>query len=136
MKTIVVIFLLAVSLSSGCCLGTRRTPNALAAPPVATYEFKVNRDGTVTVTGVVLENNHGCEVDGRCFLRLQVGGREIVVVYGPAEGEKVTHVRDTPEEWKIKKGDHVKGYGKYSKDNGEIIEVYSSDSYYVHVLAD
>ena len=47
------------------------------------------------------------------------------------------HVRKaSKEEWNAKKGDHVQAYGKYSKDGGQTIEVYSSDSYYVRVLAD
>jgi hypothetical protein len=59
-----------------------------------------------------------------------------MVVYGPAEGEQAPEVRDTSEEWKIKKGDHVKAYGRYSKDSKNSMEVYSSKSFYVHVLTD
>jgi len=138
MKTIVVIFLLAVSLSSGCCLGTRRTPNALAAPPVATDEFKVNSDGTASATGTVLENNNGCARDVACYLQVQVGDSEIRVIYHPGEGEK--RVNNT-EAWerasKVKKGAHVEVYGKHEKQGAlDVIEIYSSDKFYIHVLAD
>ena len=133
MKIGLLMLFFGVSLSPGGC---REAPHPPSPAPATSDHLKVNSDGTANVTGIVLENNHGCEVDVRCYLRLRIGDSEIVVVYGPAEGEKVTHVRDTPEEWKIKKGHHVKAYGRYIKNNGEMIEVYSSDSYYVHVLAD
>lgn len=103
-----------------------------AANPAPSDQLKVNSDGTATVTGTVLENSHACEVDARCFLRLRVADAEVVVVYGPAEGEKAPHVRDTRQEWNMKIGEHVEAYGRFQKEN--FIEVYSSEAFYVHVL--
>src|SRR5690349_10581455 len=111
MKTSLII-LMAVQLV-GCFHGFRNLPPAAISE--SDDKFKINQDGTATVTGIVRENSHSCEVDAQCFLRLRVDGHEVIVVYGPAEGEQVTNVRDTSGEWKIKKDDHVRAYGRILK---------------------
>jgi hypothetical protein len=126
--------LIAVQLSVGC-FRELHSP-APAAISEGADKLKVNQDGTVVVTGIVLENIHACEIDGACFLRLRVGDQEVDVVYLPEEGKQVRPARKISEEYKIKKGDHVKAYGLYSKESKNSMEVYSSKSFYVHVLTD
>jgi hypothetical protein len=128
------IILMVAQLSVGCVHEFHNL--ATATISVGTDKLKIHQDGTATVTGIVLENSHRCEVDARCFLRLRVDNQEVIVVYGPAEGEEVTNVRDTSAEWKIKKGDHIKSYGRILKDTKNSMEVYSSNTFYVHVLTD
>jgi hypothetical protein len=41
-------------------------------------------DGTATVRGTVVRNNHSCAVDGQCFLVLRCPGTAIEVKYTPA----------------------------------------------------
>jgi hypothetical protein len=103
-----------------------------SATPTASDQLKTNSDGTATVTGIVLENNHDCALDLRCYLELRVGNTEVGVVYAGTEGETTPHRRNTDQEWKIKKGDHVEAYGRLQDKT--LIEVYSSETFYVHVL--
>jgi hypothetical protein len=97
-------------------------------------QLKTNSDGTAIVAGIVLENSHGCEAGGACFLRLQVGNSDVFVDYSWLAGEELRPVRNTDQEWKIKKGDKVEAYGKSRGKNW--IEVISSRTFYVHVLND
>jgi hypothetical protein len=123
MKIGVLILCLAMSSSPGGCH---------AATAAAPDQLKANSGGTAIVTGIVLENNHGCARDLRCYLELRVGNTEVGVVYTGAEGETIPHRRNTDQELKIKKGDHVEAYGRLQDKNQ--IEVYSSETFYVHVL--
>lgn len=128
------IILMVVQLSVGCVHEFHNL--APATIFTGTDKLKTNQDGTATVTGIVLENSHRCEVDAQCFLRLRVDDQEVIVIYGPAESEQVTNIRDTSGEWKIRKGDHVKSYGRILKGTKNSMEVYSSNTFYVHVLTD
>ena len=125
MKFGVIILCLAMSPSPGGCR---------AATPTASDQLKANSDGTAAVTGIVLENNYGCERDLLCYLQLRVGNTEVRVVYVGAEGETTPRRRNTDQEGKIKKGDHVEAYGRLQDKNQ--IEVYSSETFYIRVLND
>jgi hypothetical protein len=41
-------------------------------------------DGTATIRGTVVRNEHACERDGGCFLVLSCAGAEVTVDYVPA----------------------------------------------------
>lgn len=117
------------------CLALSSSPGGYHATTPATFgQLKANSDGTAIVTGMVLENSHSCERDGVCYLRLRVDNTEVGVVYVGAEGEKTPHVRNTDQDWKIEKGDHVDAYGRSQGKNQ--IEVYSSETFYIRVLND
>jgi hypothetical protein len=99
-------------------------------------ELKVGSDGTATVTGIVLENNHGCEVDASCYLQLRVGSKNVRVVYHPGAAERVANTVAVKEGYAVKQGDHVKAYGRYRKQqNKESIETYTSGASYIHILS-
>ena len=123
MKIGVLILCLVMASSPGGCH---------AATAAAPDQLKANSDGTAIVTGIVLENNYGCARDLLCYLQLRVGNTEVRVVYVGAEGEVTPHRRNTDQEGKIKKGDHVEAYGRLQDKNQ--IEVYSSETFYVYVL--
>lgn len=105
-----------------------------AATPVVSDQLKTNSDGTAVVTGFVLENNNGCALDGLCFLQLRAADTEVAVVYVGAEGETTPYRRNTDQEEKIKQGEQVEAYGRLRGKHS--IEVYSSETFYVHVLSD
>jgi len=135
MKIGVLILFLGVSLSPAGC---REARHPLLSASASSDHLKVNSDGTASATGTVLENNNGCARDVACNLQVQVGDSEIRVIYHPGEGEK--RVNNT-EAWerasKVKKGAHVEVYGKHEKQGAlDVIEIYSSDKFYIHVLAD
>ncbi|HEU5414066.1 MAG TPA: hypothetical protein VFW31_09930, partial [Candidatus Angelobacter sp.] len=93
-------------------------------------------DGTATVTGIVLENNQGCRVDASCYLRLRVGSDEIRVIYHPGEGEGHVNKAAYQQGVSVAKGAHVEVYGRYSKRaDVAMIETFSSDKFYIPVLA-
>lgn len=128
MRTLILMLFLMLLSSESCH----------AASPVAADQLKVNSNGTATVTGVVLENNNGCATDGECYLRIQAGNLEVRVVYIPSEtpGQPKNH-EATEIAGKVKKDAHVEVYGKHSKEGIlNIIEIYSSKDFYVHVLND
>src|SRR5215831_6281301 len=113
MKIGVLILFLGVSLTAGGC---REAPHPLSLAPATSDHLKVNSDGTANVTGIVLENNHGCEVDAACYLRLQVEDKEVWVIYHPGEGEyRIANKEMLSRAAKVKQGAHVQAYGKHNK---------------------
>ena len=135
MKIGILVLFLTVSLSPAGC---REAPHPISAAPLLSDQLIVNSDGTATVTGIVLENNHGCEVDAACYLRLQVKDKEVWVIYHPGEGEyRIANKEMLNRASRVKQGAHVEAYGKHNKRGTlDAIEIYSSDTYYVHVLTD
>ncbi len=109
---------------------------ALATRPSVSGKLMIAADGTATATGIVLENNHGCEIDAICYLRLKVGDHEVRVVYDPGKsGVRDKNKTASEQGFAVKKGSHVAIYGKYTKQSNTI-EIYSSETFYVRVLTD
>lgn len=125
----ILIMILSVTLLS--------SPESCHATTLITADhLKVNSNGTATVTGIVLENNNGCATDAACYLRIQVGNREVHVIYNPGEStDRVNNHEATDIAGKVKEDAHVEVYGKYSRQRAlDVIEIYSSKQFYIHVL--
>ncbi len=110
------------------------SPAAPEAMRAASDEIKVNSDGTAKATGIVVENNHGCEVDASCYLRLGVSDREIRVLYSIGEASSHGDNQAYHQGWAVRRDAHVEVYGRYDKDS-TTIETYSSNTFYIHVLS-
>ena len=131
-KTLSALLLLACFLLANIC------HQAVYASPASDQEgdsLSVAGDGTATAIGIVLENNHGCRLDGACYLRLRISGKQARVIYHPGEGEAKINRLALRQGEIVQKGARVKAYGRYRKSGDlAIIETYSSDAFYIHVL--
>lgn len=135
MRIGVLVLFIAVSLSPAGC---REAPHPLPSTPAPSDKLIVNSDGTATVIGIVLENNYGCAHDSACYLELRAGDREVRVIYNPGESsDRVNNEKATDAASKVKKDAHVEIYGKYRKEGTlAVIEIYSSEDFYIHILKD
>jgi hypothetical protein len=100
-------------------------------------KLDVASDGTAKATGLVLENNLGCEVDLECYPRVKIADREIRVTYSPAEGPEqlIKNWSAGDQGFSAKKGERVTVYGKYRKAGTlDMIEIYSNEKFYIHIL--
>ena len=103
----------------------------------ASDKLSISGDETAKATGLVLENNLGCEVDLECYLRVKIADREIQVTYNPAEGPEqlIKNWSAGDQGFSAKKGDRVAVYGNYRKAGTfERIEIYSNEKFYIHIL--
>jgi hypothetical protein len=132
----IAIALVLITLSSAVILCERMHVFSTLPESATVDELKVGSDGTATVAGIVLENNHGCEVDASCYLQLRIGNKDIRVVYHPGAAERVVNTVAVKEGYTVKHGDHIKAYGRYRKqENKDIIETYTSGASYIRVLS-
>ena len=86
----------------------------------------------ITVRGVVLENDHGCEVDGWCLFRLDAGGEQVMVVYHfgwtpPCLNQGAGDVASG-----LELGDRVEVFGRVNEEG--TFSTCGSDAYYVQIL--
>ena len=135
MRIGVLVLFITVSLSpAGCC----EAPHALLPAPGRADQLVVNSNGNATVIGIVLENNYGCAHDSACYLQLRAGDREVRVIYNPGESsDRVNNEKATAAASRVKKDAHVEVYGKYRKQGTlDVIEIYSSEEFYIHILKD
>jgi len=133
MKTIGIVILLAVLIAASRC--NQAPDSSSSSQTTAGEEFKINNDGTALVTGTVLENNQGCRVDTACYLSVKAGSKTVRVVYHPGEGEAQVNKSAYQAGSSVGKGARVTAYGRNRKRGDiDIIETFSSDEFYIHVL--
>jgi len=86
----------------------------------------------VTIQGTVLENNLGCRVDARCYLRVLSNEQEIFVVYHYGEWPSCLNEDAANQGEKLREGDEVEIYGQYSKlGDMRSISTCNSKDYYI-----
>jgi len=92
-----------------------------AKPPATAGRLQVQGDGGAYVQGAVAENNHSCDVDAVCFLRLLAGGQDVRVVYGIERGWNGCRLgkRVSDAAWPVKVGAVIEAFGRYQAP-GEI----------------
>ena len=66
----------------------------------------------VRIEGLVVENNRGCERNGECYLRLELDGREIIVIYDYGEERHCLNEEAAARGKQIAEGDQVVVYGQ------------------------
>lgn len=94
--------------------------------------LEIDNEGRATVVGTVLENNKGCTVDLKCYLRLQMGDEEIRIIYGSGEGDICSNAKATEQGFKIQKGQKIKAYGTYRKlGKQHFMSTCPSDAFYI-----
>ncbi len=75
--------------AGGGRLPGREAPSTLDSPATITVDsVEIADDGVALVSGRVIENNRGCRTDGFCYLRLELRGREVRVVYGQGNARR------------------------------------------------
>jgi len=104
--------LILVFLLSACGRSGLQPENPPATPPPAEAQsiiraLDTDGDGTITFQGVVLENDHGCEVDGWCVLRIGVDGSEFDVVYHYGEWPPCQNTRASEQGFGMVSGNRV-----------------------------
>lgn len=101
--------LLALTLLATAC---SRLPSLLSAtPPPATVTVPVGSD--LRLTGVVYENDHGCEIDIDCVLEVDVSGGVLSVIYHYGEGEqRCENSAVFKRAWPLERGDRVEVFAE------------------------
>lgn len=84
------------------------------------------------VSGVVIENSLGCEVDVACFVRLLSGEEEIAVIYHYGEWPPCNNVEAIHAGIALEKGDRVEVLGRI-EEGGEF-STCESEAYYIRSL--
>ena len=113
--------IILVILLSACGRSGLQPKNPPVTPPPAEVKAAVRAldtdgDGTITFQGVVLENDHGCEVDGWCVLRIDVDGHEFDVVYHYGEWPPCQNNRASQQGFGIVAGDRVEVHAGITDD--------------------
>lgn len=106
-------------------------PGTAAAKEESVLEVK---NGTARVVGAVVTNDRGCEVDAICRLILDVGGRQVTVIYHGGEAVRCLNHEAIRQGFAIEPGNRVEAYGAY-EESGPIISTCPSESYYLRLLA-
>jgi hypothetical protein len=101
MRAAVALLVLA-ALTATACGGGHGSSSSSAGP------------GEARITGEVLENNHGCHRDGRCYLRVRTtGGDEVRVVYHDGESPPCHNTAAARAGDVLAVGDRVTVYGRW-----------------------
>jgi hypothetical protein len=116
--------IILVILLSACGRSGLQPENLPATPPPAEVKAAVRAldmdgDGTITFQGVVLENDHGCEVDGWCVLRIDVDGHKFDVVYHYGEWPPCENTEVSGQGFRAVAGDRVEVQAGIS-DEGDL----------------
>lgn len=74
---------------------------------------------SVRIEGLVVENNRGCERNGECYLRLELDGQEIIMIYDYGEERHCLNEEAAAKGKQIAEGDQVVVYGKVTGE-GEV----------------
>ena len=86
----------------------------------------------ITTTGTVLENDHSCEVDVACFLRIQTGDEQFILVYHYGEWPPCTNVPAIRAGSEVEAGDQIEVFGRV--DGEGTYSTCDSDEYYIPAL--
>jgi len=113
-----------------------KTPDQTTKRDDRETSLKIDAGGNATIIGIVLDNNHGCTIDLRCYLKLQVGDQEVKVIYNPGEGEHFCFNNKAAQRgFNVKEGQKVRVYGKYKKiGNRQFLTTCPSKAYYIKNL--
>ncbi len=102
-----------------------------AAPAAIQPSIKTWEEGAALVMGQVIENNHGCETDGVCYLILRIDNKEVRVYYNLGEGERCFNDQSKLA-WHINKGDWIKAFGDYTlRKDIYFVSACSSPRYFI-----
>ena len=72
---------------------------------------------SVRIEGLVVENNRGCETNYECYLRLQLNGKEIIIIYDFGMERPCLNEEAAAQGKEIAEGDQVEVYGWITGDN-------------------
>jgi len=82
----------------------------------------------LTIKGMVVENDHGCDVDGYCILHVVSEGKKFYVIYhkgwGTCENMEASNLA-----YSLKKDDKIEIYGEV--ENSNTITVCNSEDTYI-----
>lgn len=111
------------------------TPSG-AEPSSADEGFAPATDGSLRITGVVVENDHGCVRDLPCLLRVDVEGREVLVVYHEGESsDPCPNTAATKVGFEVQEGQRIAARGRYRQEGSTvIISTCPSEDYFIELL--
>jgi hypothetical protein len=100
-------------------------------------QYQIDTDGTVRLSGRVLENVRRCDVDLSCYLVVRSGDREFEVTYAAAEGEPCENDDTARAGWAVRAGQTVAVYGSYTKgEPRDRVSTCPRRDFYIKVEAD
>jgi hypothetical protein len=85
--------------------------------------------------GVILENDHGCEVDAQCVLRINVDGTEVKTVYHYGEWPPCENAGASEEGFGLVAGDRVEIHAGIT-DEGDLSTCGAMEFYIRKIDAD
>lgn len=72
---------------------------------------------SVRIEGLVAENYRGCETNGECYLRLQLNGKEIIIIYDFGMERPCLNEEAAAQGKEIGEGDQIVVLGLITGDN-------------------
>lgn len=85
-------------------------------------DFRLNPDGSASVSGLVLASRNGCSSDSNCRFDLRIEqGQTLRVVYHPGEGDTPCsqRLRSAGQLANIRPGTEITAYGQYEMYQGQ-----------------
>lgn len=89
---------------------------------LAPTDFRINPDGTASVSGLVLSSRNDCRIDSTCNFDLRIqDGKTLRVVYHPGEGtvQCAERLRTASQLESIRPGTEITAYGQYEMYQGQ-----------------
>ncbi len=97
--------------------------------------FDTDRDGKVSLEGLVIENVKGCEVDVSCMLMVHTDSTKVNVIYHYGEWPPCQNSKATEQGFAIVEGDQVVVYGALTQ-GGELSTCDATEFYIKKVGSD